>query len=211
MLKGRIWLTFATVPPSTVCSECNDIVCCECCETEECDDCEIVQSPRCRRDNDLDEVTWCEAAGYGDDCPPRCSSCRLKSCRNGTNSCSECKSEVFDELLDECNTKQVQIDSQNDEMKRLRSIIARQEQTLQANRVQAQRVVRVMSQTGEVASFQVEWTVKMRKIFLAYASLKGVDMNDLRFNLRGELILPEATPESLNLANNDLIHVAMFI
>ena len=48
---------------------------------------------------------------------------------------------MFDELLDECTTKQLQIDSQNDEMKRLRSIIAEQEQSLLANRVQAQQAI----------------------------------------------------------------------
>ncbi len=51
----------------------------------------------------------------------------------------------------------------------------------------------------------------MSTIFRAYASLKGVDASDLRFTLRGESILPEATPESLSLASNDIIHVAMFI
>ncbi|KAK1745670.1 hypothetical protein QTG54_003594 [Skeletonema marinoi] len=118
----------------TVCSNCNDIVCYECCDADKCDDCDIIHCPRCR-DHSLEKVTWCEAAGYGSDCSPRCSSCRLKSCRNGTNACTECRSEVFDELRDECDTKQVQIDSQNDEMERLRSII--EELTIQANRVQA--------------------------------------------------------------------------
>ena len=115
-----------------LCSQCNDIVCSECCDSYECDECNIVHCPRCRRDNNLDEVEWCEAAGYGSDCPPQCSSCRLTGCKNGSNSCSECKSEVFDALLNECNTKQVQIDSQNDELERLRSVI--EELTVQANR-----------------------------------------------------------------------------
>ena len=116
-----------------LCSQCNDIVCSECCDSYECDECNIVHCPRCRRDNNnLDEVTWCEAAGYGSDCPPQCSCCRLTGCKNGSNSCSECKSEVFDALLNECNTKQVQIESQNDELERLRSVI--EELTVQANR-----------------------------------------------------------------------------
>mmetsp|Transcript_416 Transcript_416/g.955 ORF Transcript_416/g.955 Transcript_416/m.955 type:complete len:470 (-) Transcript_416:156-1565(-) len=120
----------------TVCSNCNDIVCYECCDADKCEECDIIHCPRCRRDHSLENVvTWCEAADYGSDCSPRCSSCRLKSCRNGTNACTECRSEVFDELRDECDTKQVQIDSQNDEMERLRSII--EELTIQANRFQA--------------------------------------------------------------------------
>lgn len=41
----------------------------------------------------------------------------------------------------------------------------------------------------------------MSNLFLAYASLKGLDASDLRFTLRVELILPEATPESLSLAS----------
>jgi len=118
----------------TVCSNCNDIVCYDCCDADKCYDCDIIHCPRCR-DHSLEKVTWCEAVGYGSDCSPRCSSCRLQSCRNGTNACIECRSEVFDELRDECDTKQVQIDSQNDEMERLRSII--EELTIQANRVQA--------------------------------------------------------------------------
>ena len=120
-----------------VCSNCNDIVCFECCETDECNVCNIMYCPRCIRDDGFEnEVTSCEAARYGSDCPSYCTSCRVRSCRNGTNACSECRSEVFDTLLDECVTKQVQIASQNDEMERLRSVI--DELTIQADRVQGQ-------------------------------------------------------------------------
>jgi hypothetical protein len=53
-----------------VCSNCNDIVCFECCETEECDVCNINYCPRCARDNGFENVvSWCEAAGFGSDCP----------------------------------------------------------------------------------------------------------------------------------------------
>eukprot|EP00984_Skeletonema_dohrnii_P038470 scaffold41726_cov161-Skeletonema_dohrnii-CCMP3373.AAC.1 len=206
----------------TVCSNCNDIVCYECCETWECNDCNIIHCPCCRRDTGTDKVTWCEAAGFGSDCPPRCSSCRLKSCRDGTNACTECKGEVFDELRDECNTKQVQIDSQNDEMKRLRSII--EQMTIQANRVRSQAQVTsnsdshpivgtidvsVMDQGGEITQYRMKLTTKMRKVFLAHASRRGVDVSDLRFIFRGKAILPEDTPKSLGLDSNDHIVVAV--
>eukprot|EP00985_Skeletonema_marinoi_P009149 scaffold4229_cov136-Skeletonema_marinoi.AAC.2 len=202
-----------------VCSNCNDIVCYECCDAEKCEDCDIIHCPCCRRDIGTDKVTWCEAAGDGADCPPRCSSCRLKSCRNGTNACTECKGEVFDELRDECNTQRVQIDSQNDEMERLRSII--EQMTLQANRVQAQAqaqatsnsdprpIVSVMDQGGEVTQYRMRLATKMGKLFLEHASRRGVDVSDLRFILRGKAILPEDTPESLGLDSNDRIVVAL--
>ena len=207
----------------TVCSNCNDIVCYDCCDTEECSDCNIRYCPLCRRDNGFENaVTFCESAGFGSDCPSRCSSCRLKSCRNGTNACTECKGEVFDELRDECNTKQVQIHSQNDEMERLRSII--EQMTIQANRVQAQAHVTsnsdshpivgimdfsVMDQGGEVTQYRMKLTTKMGKVFLLHASRRGVDVSDLRFIFRGKSILPEDTPESLGLDSNDHIVVAV--
>ena len=53
--------------------------------------------------------------------------------RLSSNHCLGCKGEVFDTLLDECNSKQVQIDSQDDELERLRSIIEEQKWTIQAN------------------------------------------------------------------------------
>ena len=121
-----------------LCSECNNIVCCDCCDCYECEECKIMYCPRCKRDNNLDEGTpsWCQAAEYGSDCLPKCASCRLTGCKNGSISCTECKSEVFDELANECNTKQVQIESQNDELERLRSTIEEQERALEPNRVQ---------------------------------------------------------------------------
>ena len=198
----------------TVCSNCNDIVCYDCCDTEECSDCNIRYCPLCRRDNSLEQVRWC-----GSECPSRCSNCRLKSCRDGTNACTECKGEVFDELRDECNTQRVQIDSQNDEMKRLRSII--EQMTLQANHVQAQAqaqatsnsdprpLVSVMDQGGEVTQYRMRLATKMGKLFLTHASRRGVDVSDLRFILRGKAILPEDTPESLGLDSNDRIVVAL--
>eukprot|EP00984_Skeletonema_dohrnii_P006857 scaffold2436_cov80-Skeletonema_dohrnii-CCMP3373.AAC.10 len=201
----------------TVCSNCNGIVCYECGDIDECSDCNTRYCPLCRRDNDFDNApTFCEAAGYGSDCPPRCSSCRLKSCREGTNACTECKVEVFDELRDECNIKQVQIDSQNDEMERLRSII--EQMTIQPDRFHFQAeetsnsdtpIFSVMDQGGEVTQYRLRSTTKMRKLFLAHASRRGVDVSDLRFILRGKAILPEDTPERLGLDSNDRIVVAL--
>ncbi|KAL7446469.1 hypothetical protein ACHAXM_010485 [Skeletonema potamos] len=179
-----------------VCSNCNDIVCFECCETEECEVCHIINyCPRCCRDNVISEnaVTWC-----GSNCPSYCSSCRVRSCRNGTNSCTDCRSEVFDVLLDECRTKQVQIDSQNDEIDRLRSVIA-------ADRV----LIMVVDQHGEAAQYKMKWTSKISKIFLAHASRKGVEISTIRFTWRGGTIQPEDTPRSLGLSSNDRIDAAM--
>ena len=113
-----------------VCSECSEIMCCECCDTYGCDLCETFHCPRCIRYGGAEEIKRCR--GTWDGCPRQCSSCRWRSCRNG-NICEECRSEMFGELLDECNSKQVQIDSQNDELERLRLIIEEQERTIQAN------------------------------------------------------------------------------
>ena len=100
-----------------VCSDCNDIICHECycddADTGECEQCKTFHCPRCIRYGGADEIKLCE------DCDQyTCSSCRLTGCKNGSNDCTTCRSEMFDELLDECNSKQVQIDSQNDELER---------------------------------------------------------------------------------------------
>jgi hypothetical protein len=44
----------------------------------------------------------------------------LNSCRKGSNNCKGCKGLGFDALLEECNIKQAQINSQRDEIARLR-------------------------------------------------------------------------------------------
>jgi hypothetical protein len=48
--------------------------------------------------------------GFG--CEAYCRGCRLKSCKAGTNTCTDCKGMAFDALLQECNVKQAQIDAQ---------------------------------------------------------------------------------------------------
>jgi hypothetical protein len=77
----------------------------------------------CRRDNDglRDKVTHCEAALSGAFyCDAYCPGCLLSSCQEGKNSCADCRSMAFDTLLEESNVIQAQIDSQREEIERLR-------------------------------------------------------------------------------------------
>ena len=45
----------------------------------------------------------------------------------------------------------------------------------------------------------------MQKVFIAYASAKGLNVNELRFCLDGQRIQPSDTPETLKLEDQDQI------
>lgn len=59
--------------------------------------------------------------------------------------------------------------------------------------------------SGEETFFKVKKTTKMQKVFDAYASRKGVAKNAMRFLVDGERIEEDATPESLDLEDQDQI------
>jgi len=65
--------------------------------------------------------------------------------------------------------------------------------------------MRVKDQTGEETFFKVKLTTKMHKVFTAYASRKGVQMNALRFLLDGERINADQTPLQLEMEEQDQI------
>jgi small ubiquitin-related modifier len=45
----------------------------------------------------------------------------------------------------------------------------------------------------------------MQKVFIAYASAKGLNVDELRFCLDGQRIQPSDTPETLKLEDQDQI------
>ncbi|KAL3768387.1 hypothetical protein ACHAWO_010619 [Cyclotella atomus] len=65
--------------------------------------------------------------------------------------------------------------------------------------------IRVRDQTGEETFFKIKKTTKMTKVFANYASRKGVQPDSIRFLLDGERIPNDATPESLDLEDQDQI------
>lgn len=65
--------------------------------------------------------------------------------------------------------------------------------------------IRVRDQTGEETFFKIKKTTKMSKVFETYAQRKGVVASSLRFLLDGDRILEKATPQSLDLEDQDQI------
>jgi small ubiquitin-related modifier len=63
----------------------------------------------------------------------------------------------------------------------------------------------IIKQTGEETFFKIKKTTKMTKVFANYASRKGVQPDSIRFLLDGERIPNDATPESLDLEDQDQI------
>ncbi|KAL7427817.1 hypothetical protein ACHAXM_001010 [Skeletonema potamos] len=126
MNDGDVWgsdpvdtCTFCGVNDFALCSHCNEIFCNVCYEPFECSVCHVRHCPRCENDGLEDVVTYC----LGGNCEPYCSECRLISCREGTNDCNYCKGLIFDALLEECHVQQAQINSQQEEMERSKSIM----------------------------------------------------------------------------------------
>eukprot|EP00573_Skeletonema_grethae_P011470 CAMPEP_0201710392 /NCGR_PEP_ID=MMETSP0578-20130828/58607_1 /ASSEMBLY_ACC=CAM_ASM_000663 /TAXON_ID=267565 /ORGANISM="Skeletonema grethea, Strain CCMP 1804" /LENGTH=184 /DNA_ID=CAMNT_0048199423 /DNA_START=67 /DNA_END=621 /DNA_ORIENTATION=+ len=65
--------------------------------------------------------------------------------------------------------------------------------------------IRVKDQGGEETMFKIKKSTKMKKVFEAYASRKGVDVGALRFLLDGERISETASPKMLELEDEDQI------
>ena len=67
--------------------------------------------------------------------------------------------------------------------------------------------IRVKDQAGEETMFTIRRTIKMGKVFKAFAERKGVDERELRYTIDGERINPEDTPIDLGLQDEDVIEV----
>jgi hypothetical protein len=59
--------------------------------------------------------------------------------------------------------------------------------------------------SGDLLTFMVKKTTKFRKIFDVYAQRKQVELSSLRFLLDGDRILPEQTPQMLDMIDDDQI------
>lgn len=69
--------------------------------------------------------------------------------------------------------------------------------------------IRIKAQSGEETYFKVKGTTLMGKIFKAYASRQGLDVNTMRFMLDGHRINAEQTPDELELEDQDQIDMQM--
>ena len=61
------------------------------------------------------------------------------------------------------------------------------------------RVLDVLLQGGQETIFKVKRHTKMKKVFAAYASRRGIRVESLRFVLDGDRISPDDTPESVRI------------
>jgi hypothetical protein len=58
---------------------------------------------------------------------------------------------------------------------------------------------------SDVTTFKIKKMTKMQKVFDRYAARKGFQVSSLRLLLYGKKILPDETPESLKLRDQDQI------
>ncbi|KAL7427816.1 hypothetical protein ACHAXM_001009 [Skeletonema potamos] len=102
------------------CLCCKQVHCKNCVNKDDRFDCKVCGigcCERCANHGFGSTVSFCAGEGC---VKPYCEDCRLNSCRKGSNNCKGCKGLGFDALLEECNIKQAQINSQRDEIARLR-------------------------------------------------------------------------------------------
>jgi small ubiquitin-related modifier len=76
-------------------------------------------------------------------------------------------------------------------------------------RAQETIAIRIKDQSGEETYFKVKRSTKFCKIFNAYASRKGVDVNSLRFLSDGDLVKHYLTPLLLELEDQDQIDAVL--
>lgn len=69
--------------------------------------------------------------------------------------------------------------------------------------------IKIREQGGEEMMFKVSQTTRFRKIFQAFADRRGVAVHELRFNIDGQVVLSDDTPDSLDLEDNDQIDVLL--
>ena len=65
--------------------------------------------------------------------------------------------------------------------------------------------IRIKDQMKEETMFKVRRSVKLEKVFIAYAERKGVHVDELRFMLDGEAICRTESPASLGMEDEDRI------
>ena len=65
--------------------------------------------------------------------------------------------------------------------------------------------IRIKGQDGEETNFKLRRTTEMSKLFNAYAVMKGVGVDSMRFSLDGETVEYDATPAILDLEDGDQI------
>lgn len=69
--------------------------------------------------------------------------------------------------------------------------------------------IKVKDQTGDEMLFKVKKTTKMSKIMEAYASRRGVGVDNLRFMYDGQRLNKEGTPKMMEMEEDDQIDVTL--
>ena len=67
--------------------------------------------------------------------------------------------------------------------------------------------LKVKDQHENETFFKVKPTMSLDKLKMAYAQQKGVEVTSLRFLFDGQLIVPRATPQQLEIEEGDMIRV----
>ena len=95
------WLSYS------FCAHCNEILCIACSTTNDCSVCDVRYCLSCSEEQGFEKmVEFCSEYLQS-----LCSLCRLDICKNTPYACVECKTLTFDTLLEECNSKQAQINA----------------------------------------------------------------------------------------------------
>jgi len=69
--------------------------------------------------------------------------------------------------------------------------------------------VRVVSQDGNEVYFKIRKSTPMKKLMAAYCGRQSVSEDAIRFLVNGQRILPDQTPNSLDLEDNDIIDAVL--
>jgi len=67
--------------------------------------------------------------------------------------------------------------------------------------------LKVTGQDNTVVHFKIKTTTPLKKLMQAYCDRQGLSIHQLRFTFDGERINHDATPESLNMEEDDSIDV----
>eukprot|EP00036_Acanthoecidae_sp_10tr_P009166 CAMPEP_0182920946 /NCGR_PEP_ID=MMETSP0105_2-20130417/3827_1 /TAXON_ID=81532 ORGANISM="Acanthoeca-like sp., Strain 10tr" /NCGR_SAMPLE_ID=MMETSP0105_2 /ASSEMBLY_ACC=CAM_ASM_000205 /LENGTH=99 /DNA_ID=CAMNT_0025058421 /DNA_START=63 /DNA_END=362 /DNA_ORIENTATION=- len=67
--------------------------------------------------------------------------------------------------------------------------------------------LRVVAQDNQELHFKIKRSTPMRKLISTYCKKKGLQADSVRFLFDGEQINPEATPETMDMEDKDVIDV----
>jgi small ubiquitin-related modifier len=69
--------------------------------------------------------------------------------------------------------------------------------------------LKVVSQDGNEVYFKIKGTTPMRKLIETYCSRQAVSVSAIRFLYDGQRVQPDATPNSLDMEEDDIIDAVL--